>query len=468
MHNSKLIELIATFETKERNQLLKFVRFHNKNDGQSILLLEYIIKVAPAFNSARLEKQKVFKALFPKRSTYDDVAVRRSMSRLFTLCEDFIIYRHSQNDERHRQVELMKFYGDQKLDRHFGTVLKSWRKNAQKELLINDSYFLNEFQVEREIAGYSYRKQDRTVKPNLEQVAHHLNAFFLMNTLKIFCTNITYQILNNTEYDLPFMEEVLLYLKKHWENCPAIVQAYYFSLLTLVDGEEENHFRLLKKILLTAINQFHPIRQKDLISFAQNYCIKRINRGDKQYLTELLELYKMGLETEAVLEGGTLSPLDYQNIVTLGTRIKDYDWTEQFIEEYRYKLEELFRESAYHYNLARLFFSKKEFNEVVGLLHQVEHRELFVDLSVKVLLLKTYYELEEVEALVSLTESFRMFLSRKKNIGYHKNRYQSFLKFFRHLNRLQMASSEEKGEFREQVLNAKGLIEKDWFLEKIK
>jgi len=50
MHNSKLIELIKTFDKKERKQLAKFVRFHNKSDGQPILLLEYILKVALLLN----------------------------------------------------------------------------------------------------------------------------------------------------------------------------------------------------------------------------------------------------------------------------------------------------------------------------------------------------------------------------------------------------------------------------------
>lgn len=110
MHNSKLLDLIKTFDSKEQRQLLKFVRFSNKGDGNTIVLLEHILKGAPEFKSPKLKKEMIFKKVYPKKSAYNDVVLRRCMSRLFYLCEDYIVYLKGQQDERARQLALMQYY----------------------------------------------------------------------------------------------------------------------------------------------------------------------------------------------------------------------------------------------------------------------------------------------------------------------------------------------------------------------
>lgn len=466
MHDSKLLELIKNLEAKEFKQLSKFIRFTNKNDNQTIVLLDHILRIAPKFDSKRLGKEKIFEVVFPNQD-YNDVLLRRCMSRLLKLCEDYIVYNRVKSNPRQRQIELMTFYGEKKLERHFSGTLRAWKQKVQKNPVIDHAFFFNDFLVEKEISKHIFRQQDRTVEPNLQQISNSLDAFYLMHKLKICCTSLNYQTLSNTEYELPLLDELLVYFERNKSTQHPIVQAYYFALLCLKEGENEEHFQNLRTTLFENLSTFHIDEQMDLFSLAQNYCIKCINKGKQEYLKELLELYKIGLEKEIVIEEGFLSPLDYKNIVTLGSRLKQFDWTENFIETYTEKLEPSFRTSTYYYNLARLYFSKKEFEKIIALLHKVEDREIFVALDVKVMLLKTYYELEEIEPLLSLIESFRMFLTRKKNLGYHKTRYQNFIKFLRYLIRLNLKDASERTVFRTQVVETKELIEKDWFLEKV-
>ena len=68
-----------------------------------------------------------------------------------------------------------------------------------------------------------------------------------------------------------------------------------------------------------------------------NICIKLINKGNLNYLNEILELYKKGLETEALLDNGILKRFTYQNITTSGIRTGDLDWTRQFLINYKRK-----------------------------------------------------------------------------------------------------------------------------------
>lgn len=464
MHKSKLLEIIQALDERDYKPLLKFVNSNNKSEGQTTLLLKHILKSGSDFKSKKLTKEKTFKVVFPDKE-YNDVLMRRCMSRLFQMCEDYVVSSRVLENKQRRKLELLTFYGEKKLDRHFSNLLRNWKQGQLSDTIIDDLFFFREFLVEKEVSMHIFRQQDRTAEPNLQQISNNLDAFYLIHKLKVCCASISYQTLSKKKYDLPLLEELLVYLSKNESELHPLVQAYYYALMALKSQEGEVNFYKLKHILFAEDGRFNS-NQMDLFSHAQNYCIRQIHTGQQKYRTELLDLYKMGLTQEIIIEEGIVSPLDFKNIVTLGISLKDFDWVENFIEDYTPKLEEQFRESFYHYNLAKLYFSKKEFKKVVLQLHQVEHQEIFVALDVKVILLKTYYELEEFDALHSLIDSFRMFLSRKKNLTYHKIKYQNFLKLLRHLIRLRFVKSEIEA-FKEAVINEKEVIGKAWFLEKV-
>lgn len=142
MYSSKLLNLIRTFNEKEQSQLLKFVRFNNKSNGYNIVLLEQILKESPYFTSEKLKKEEVFKQVYPKKTKYNDVVLRRCMSRLFYLCEDFVVHLKVQEDERVKQLYLMEYYEENKMEQHFGGVLRKWKHKEEGKVAVGDRFFL--------------------------------------------------------------------------------------------------------------------------------------------------------------------------------------------------------------------------------------------------------------------------------------------------------------------------------------
>jgi len=466
MQGSKLLDLLAILNRVELEDLRNHIHYQNRSENKSVLLLDYIFQFKEDFTKPALEKSVAYSEVF-KGKKYNDTSMRKCMSRLFDLCENYIAGSEVLRDEKRQQIALMAFYRERNLAKHYKGVLRNWQHSQAQPHSVDLVFFYNEFLVEREISKNIFQKQDRAAEPNLQQISQSLDNFYLMHKLKICCSSINYQLLSNTQYELPLMDELVAYLKKNEAKQPPIVCAYFYALLTLVESDNEMHFRKLSTLLFANTQTFHPDEQGDLFVLSQNYCIKRINKGDEKYLHELLELYKTGLDKGLLLKKGFLSPLDYKNIVTLGTRLQFFEWTENFIKTYSKHLNQTIRDSYYHYNLARLYFGKKDFNQVLSLLNRVDHQEVFVMLDVKVMMMKTYYELEEIEPLLSLVESFRILLSRKKSLGYHKMRYQNFLKFLRQMIRLDFNNKTEKANFKTEVEQTRQIMERDWFLEKV-
>jgi len=124
----------------------------------------------------------------------------------------------------------------------------------------------------------------------------------------------------------------------------------------------------------------------------------------------------------------------YKNIVTLGLRLKSYDWIKNFIEHYQVYLVEHIRKNAYHFNLATYFYETGDFDHVVQLLNSVEFTDVYYEISSKYILMKVYYDLGEFTLLSYLIISFERYIKRNKAVS-SQNR-QGILHFLMVLKKL--------------------------------
>ena len=230
---------------------------------------------------------------------------------------------------------------------------------------------------------------------------------------------------------------------------------------------DKDYFAELKYLLHKHNDSLSLQEGKDLHSIARNYCIKKLNKGEAKYGQELFELYQTGLSNKVLLNDDLLYPWTYKNIVAVGLKLKAFDWTETFIHHYKSFLPAKQREDTFAFNLARLFFEKNEYQQVIQLLSAMKVDELTVHLDTKVILLKTYYELEEWNVLFSLIDSFKIFLRRKKGLGYHKDNYTNIIKYVKQLNNLNHYDKEAVKKLKEQIAETHLLTEKKWLLEKV-
>ena len=179
-----------------------------------------------------------------------------------------------------------------------------------------------------------------------------------------------------------------------------------------------------------------------------------------------LDLYQTGLDTEALINDGEISRFAYKNIVALALKLHKYEWVKNFIEDYTPYLHSKYRDSNRNYNLARLYFVKKEYQKAMPMLAQVDDSDLLLNLDSRVMLLKMYYEMKEYDALDNLMTSFRiMLLRKKKNIGYHQQHYLNLLRFIKKMVRLNPYDKVAIAQFRDKVKASPVVAERVWILE---
>ncbi len=457
---SKLPELISLLDWRERQSLKKYVAspFFNENPVLSKLL--DILLDQP------MTPEATWALLYPG-IPFADLKLRHLRSELLRLVEGFLAYGEIKKREGLKQSHLLRALGRKKASSLYEFT---WRKIVRKGPAPgagNDQFF-EQYLLQAEHNAWLEHRSQRSGETHLQATVDSLDTFYLFSKLKYSCTILNNRKVVDVNYENLLLEEILLHLRKRsYDHIPGI--AIYFQIYEmLTEPEDDHHYKELKALLEKYSSSFARSEAYQMYAFAMNYCIGRINKGQSEFLGEILELYKQGLEMEILLENGQLSPWDYKNIVVAGLRREEYDWTGAFIRKYRDNIPEAYRENAYTYNLAKFYYYKKEYSEVLRLLQQVEYDDVFYNLDSKVMLLKVYFELEELEALDSLIDSFRIFLRRNKLISaHHRTNYLNLTRFVKKLSRLRPDDQKKLERIKAEVAATEQVADMDWLRGKL-
>ena len=436
MKNSKLINSLQKLNPTERKKLLELVEspYFNKNEKvkqfAAILLANGTLE-----DEAKLDDKAVYRHIYPK-AAYKKQRINDLMTYLYRLFEVFLAMEQYNTTPAIQAVDTLKGLRAKKLYKPFEKGLNELSHELRNDNLFAEQYYLNRYFIERESDLYFTAKDSRSKDKSIERKAHNLDVFYFTAKLKDACEMLNRQNIVNEEYDLNFIDEVMAYVAANEEKLtahPAIV--IYFTIYhSLKTPENEKHYKKLTSLLSQYTADIADEELRLMYDYAQNYCIKKINSGNSAYLREIFMLFKALLENGVIMENGVISEWDYKNIVTVGGRLREFDWTEQFIESYRDKLPDADQQNAYTYNLASNFYSRGDYDKAMRLLLSVEFTDLYYNLGSRSLLLKIYYEMDETEALYSLVEAFKIYLKRSKLVSkYQYTAHFNLVKFTRRL-----------------------------------
>lgn len=469
----KLLTLLKTFSKHELNSFKKFVAspFHNEQKEliQLFAIIDQYLRSSEREQKANpIEKEVVWRHIFGKKK-YNDVRFRRLSSDLIKLVYAFLSYNIYQKDDLSEQLNLLKALRKRSLKKHFDGAVNQLTQSFEKSELRNSAYHLSSYSINYNL--FNFPKDVRSkinLFSNLEKADYHLECFFITKKLENYCDYIGYQegISFNAEISLP--PDFLDYVENSVFIKEPALKAYFFVTKMLLDSKETPYFFALKKHLLESKAHF-SLQELDIFyTHLKNYCIVKINIGETDYFIRLFEIFKTLVSEKIILKDGVISHQSYKNIVTVGLKIKEYNWVIDFIQEYTKNLPKEHRENTLVYNLAKVHFYQQEYNKVIELLREVEYKNHVYALGGKLLLLKTYYELQEYNPLDSLIDSFRIYIRRNKIISREvKQQYLNVLRFVKKLSSTIPGDKKSIEKIKTQIDKCKALADKKWILEKV-
>ena len=352
------------------------------------------------------------------------------------MAEKFIGLRKIEESGVLADCYTLSSYLDRRLEKQYKHVLNRASLKMEGIQQHDEEFYYQKYMLsniaERHFALQNQRKFDK----HLQEAADNLDIFYYTKKMKYLCIMLDRQKYLSRAYDLHLLEETKRAIPESiYRDIPSI--SIYFSLLqTLTEEDSEPHFLEFKALIFQHGAQFSIDEMQDLYYFAINYCIQKIRIGQKQFAEELMNLYQDGLEKKYLLQQGKLSPWTFKNMAKLGLGLGRYDWVGQFVMDYNTLLPEEARSDAIHFNLADLHYHKKDFEQAMQHLNQVEFKDIHYNLGAKVMLLKIYYENNTTEAFLSLVSSFKVFVKRNKLLsGNVKTPYLNFVEIIHQLHK---------------------------------
>lgn len=482
IRNTKLIRAVRLLSPDERRQFRDFAHSPYFNKHDKVQLLSDLITDDSVLNKADdWTKHDIARHLFPGE-VFHEQRVSDVMTYTYRLLSTFLQQQAFEGDKMTAHYCKSHAYREKGFDKEFLRIINQSPLRLDQDALTPED-FLYSYQIEGEADQFHLARDSRTKDKSIERKTRALDLFFLSEKLYNTCEMLNRQNIVNVEFAIDMVEEVQQYIDNHFDDvsCYPYIAIYYHVLQTLRDPEEEDHYQRLVQLLETYNQKFDQEELRRMYDYAENYCIKKINQGQNDYLNEIFKLYKQLLQTGVILQDGLLTEGDFKNIVTVGTRLGAFDWTEQFIYNYQYYLPQEARENAFTYNLATLYYAQERYDDALPLLQTVEFNNVVYNLGARSMLLKIYYDQEEYDPLFSLIDSFDSYLRRNQTLSnYQYLAHKNLLKLVKRLAnlRIRQVSSRKKTlqkdlqalqkriQATEEIVNLKWLEEKVEEMEK--
>ena len=423
------LELVGKLNTSEWDELKRFIDFNSPRIRKDVYLVLDILKnhaanpVGP--HPTRLE---IHDELYPK-SEFNDKAIRYLLTDLNKLIFYFFSYKQLNSNQYQNQLLLLQELSDRKCHRAF-------EKTYNQELKKLDSGG----RADTGVLFYKYRLHSLKAKSELEsgqrssdvfeESSIYLDNYFVAKKLQISAEKINLNFILKKDWSDPFLSNILRQIDQGLFESSPYIRLYRLIIKSLTEQDNEAVFEQLKAQVPQSIDQLSLSELADLYQYLLNYCIRRINAGRLKFQDELLSVYRSALGRNALFTDGRISQWDFKNVVTIALRTKQIDYAREFIYTYKPTLPADQRTNAIAYNLANLHFAEGDYRSAIKQLQMVDLDDVFYRLDARSILLKSYYELDDTDALYYHGTAFQSFLNRNRKISDIQQRL--FLNLIKH------------------------------------
>jgi len=456
---NKLIQLLNSFEDTELKRFHQFLSSPYFNvDTRTTTLLSTLQKHGLdkiVWDNAIKSKiyQVVFSDIDPVKGEINQVQKNKlagRMSRLLKLAKEFLTVE--------KQYDL------------FETINTKTNKELTTQNIKKTEDYAHAFQINKNRLKYITIKNLFSKEDNYSDLIYQLDVHYLLQKLQLSSVIMSVKNPSNKQYDVASFQAIkaLLNIPKY-KNHPLII--LHLTIIDLVENGQEATYYQLRKLLVQYKQDISKIELTGFYTVASNFCSQQIRLGKLVYINKALELYKFIEENDLLLEGNTLQIHKLVNIVNLSCQAKDFKWATKLVNKYYKFINKGEQKSAYHLNLGAIAFYQGKYKEAIKHLIRIDKSGEVYDLHYRILLLKSYYQIDQQydERTMTSFRSSKSFIKKNKTIPpARKESNKNFVEVLINLYRLRHQQGKMTIEKIYNKIQKKAVLgNKKWLLEKL-
>lgn len=482
MLNTTVISILKTFSKGELKEFDKFIISPFFNNQPSLTrFYEELKKNYPGFEENKIDRKKIFRALYPDKE-YSDDTIRRLTSDLKKLMDQFIYVKVQDSNP----VEA-------RFLRSFEFSRRGLMKEAEKELEqiiktigetgpISAEYIKNRLDYEDRYVQINLAKNKQSeISHNFKSEVEFLIYHFILR-LSYYIHNIRVnQVIFNVKEEAfvnDFVSAInldqidkLMAVSDDSANINKAMRIYVLFILNYIHEKNERYFVELKQALPEAINYFQDFEKYNIYQMAEAICWQKMTRIDRErYRRELFEINKLRLDAGVYLpDGRFMRLLLYRQILNTALQLGEVSWAENFVAGYSDKLPDVIRENMTKYANAHLLFERGDFEGSLAMLNKVDFDIFTLKFDVRNLTLRIYIELNFIEEALSLIDTYKHFVAKNKGVSeYYRNITENFLKYCKNIIDLRTGKAKLSAEEMRREIEADNSVNfKSWLIDKL-
>lgn len=410
MHNTKLLQLLATLSGQELQEFQAHVNQLSRRDATK-KLIAHLSTFEGKWEHEDLGLEAIGKQLGYK-APFKSLSNRAS--DLHQILMAFLVTRKLNSEEYKFEKEFLelKIFEERGLG-HLKNLKMANLLKRLKQSLVDDQWSSFREMLLQRMTYYNMNGNKLESGENkIERCLELIDQFSTSSKLKYTCEILSRsQVLNKQhfDYDSLFQEMLSVEIKSE-DSFQKLYQSTFKALYTL----EPESFR--EALALLRENEKKLASEDRYKIFG--YLINALAQGSRKqvlvYGQQLLRLYQFGLSSGLLIHDNQITRGNFLNIVEIACKVSDLDFAEKFIAEYSGKLPA--EDSTYTAILAEaiVLFTYRNFEEVLEKLNTVNFHPLDEKFRANVLLLCSIYEIyEDADPSWDRCKSFKMFVGRK-------------------------------------------------------
>lgn len=475
MQSTKIVKLLIILTPTEFRRFRKFLQspFHTTNTNL-LPLYEEFSKYHPDFTSPRLSRERIFEKAFPKTS-FSAVRYNKLTYELTLLVEDYLLHLEIHRDDFRRRRMLNTIYGKRNQYEFF--------KKETKALLVDlEAIPFRDFEYYKAQSELNYEYYFHVLTPKhtlkdtaISELTTSIDRKLVLEKLRIASELKSRERTLATKYDIRFLEEILDENDAGFMEDNLSVGLFRLLFQLFEQDRQLEAFNRLKEGYSKAIQRLRNEDQSLFFVNLINFAAQQINSGDTAFYKEALDLYKLALEVDLLIESERMHEAIFANIVIMGCHEGEFIWVEKFIDNYQKYLDETIKPDVVTHSRGLWYFYQNDFHNAYDQFFNYNFSHVWQP-SARNNLIRTLYELflldeSYFDVLMAQMEAFERFLNRSKVLNdFTKTAYLNFIFVIKNLtngiyiqkDRVQLEESISK-----LIQAKKSIVAKGWLKKKL-
>lgn len=476
MLNSNLLEALRAISRDELASFVEFVpwalRKQDTERKDAVKLLAIIKKHYPDFDHPSLQKELIYKKIFPGKP-YVDLKIDKIMVTL-TKCfrNHFLTLRYLEpNNEFNLLLESCQFYKEKGLPARYQQSFRQLENHFNQNKLLSIDHSYKNFQIEYEKLDWLSISNDHKTDINILNTVIALQQFTDLNLLDLlikYAFQLKFVMLETPE----FIQNKIETLLNQTTNKNNSLYQTYLEIFKIFYSAQVGHLEFEKCLNLIQHNEkiFDYETLYTLHVSLRNLCTILINQGNRELSHTLFDLQKQSIASGFHFYKGKISPSSFVSVVINALNVKEVEWTRAFIEEHKDRIIGETEERSYlNFCWANYLFANGQYTEAIDFIPQ-NMREISYILIARRLEIKAFYEIDLYLADVKAT-AFRTYVLRLPSRNFHAETVEynfNFARFTLQLLLIPNGHTERARRLAERVAENRFVSDREWLYEQIR